>query len=123
MNQARRTHWTRAGAGDCHEGLRSYRLVGFREATQGLRADHGAHLLPPPRSPLAAAELRLAGLRSLPELPAAAEIPPVLAAEAGRAAALGDGRALAADPSGGNAHPRRRVPPPLSDRASRPAEH
>src|SRR5215510_10339433 len=67
------------------------------QAARRIRVDHGADTLPAPRSPGAAADLCVAGLRSLPQVPGAQPLSRLLAGEAGRAAALGDGGAFPPD--------------------------
>ena len=53
----------------------------FKRQLAGLRADHGANPLPAARSSVAAADLCLAGLRSLPEISRAQRFLNVLARE------------------------------------------
>ena len=72
----------------------------LQTATRGLRTDHRANPVSPPRPSVAAADLRLAELRSVPEISRAAALPGLLGREARRAAALGDGRTLPADQAG-----------------------
>src|SRR5919198_3718765 len=52
------------------------------ETSAGLRSDDGADPVSNAGSPVAAADLRLAELRSVPEIPGAARLPRVLAGEA-----------------------------------------
>src|SRR5207302_2492554 len=77
---------------------------------------HRPYLLPAPRPPMAAADLRLAAIRRLAGISGAAEIPRFLAGEPRRAVALGDGRAFPADPAGRDPRHRRRVPAALRPR-------
>ena len=72
------------------------------------------HSLPAAGSPLASADLCLAGLRPVPALSRAQQIPALLVGNARRAAALGDRRPFAPDPAGGDSLGRRRVPFALS---------
>src|SRR5882724_11606078 len=81
----------------------------LQTTTGWLRADHRANPVPSPRPPMAAADLRLAELRSVPEISRVAALPGLLGREARRAAALGDGRPLPADQAGRAQGDRRRV--------------
>src|SRR5215475_15338620 len=83
------------------------------ETGVGVRADDGRDPLSDAGSSLAAADLCLAELRSVPEISGAAGLPAVLAGEAGRAAVLGARRAFQADQARGTARRRRRVPAAL----------
>ena len=94
----------------------------FSPATPGLRPDHRQHPLPAARPSLAPANLRLAGLRSLPELPGAEQIPQFLAGKTRGPAALGDGGACAADQAGGDQGDRRGVQAALADDRGRTTE-
>src|SRR5712692_9073170 len=99
----------------CPTQWRTFHGLGrFSAADRRLRPDHRPHLLPPPRPSLAAANLCLAGLRSVPGLPGPPGLPRILAEEARRAAALGDGRPFAVDPTGRAARGRRGVSAALS---------
>src|SRR4051812_5628401 len=69
----------------------------FPETSAGLRADDGANSLSDAGSSLAASDLCLAELRSVPEISGAEGFPGVLAGEARRSASLGDHRAFQAD--------------------------
>src|SRR6266853_3487578 len=94
-------------------GLAGWGFRGLSETGAGLRADDGANSVSDAGSSLAAADLRLAELRSVSEIPGVAGLPRVLAAEARGPALFGDGRALQADQAGGAACGRRRVPAAL----------
>src|ERR1044071_2032469 len=59
-----------------------------------LRVDHRAHLLPAPGPSMAAPVLRVAGVRSLPEIPGIAAVSRLLEEVARRCASFGDGRAF-----------------------------
>src|SRR5215475_5568633 len=83
---------------------------GFSEAGKGLRADDGADSLPHAGPSLAAADLCLAELRPVPEIPGAAGLFALLAGEAGRPAVLGYRSAFQADQARRTARRRRRVP-------------
>src|ERR1700730_19026883 len=72
--------------GDSHD------LARFSEAGEGLRSDHGTHPISAPRSSLAAANLCLAGLRSLSRISRAAGLSGILAEIARRGPAFGNGR-------------------------------
>src|SRR5580704_5187674 len=69
----------------------------FPEAGFGLRADDGADSVSDAGSSLAAADLRLAELRSVPEIPGTEGFPRLLAGEARRPAVLGYRGAFQAD--------------------------
>src|ERR1700741_512913 len=79
------------------------------EAGFGLRADDGANSLSDAGSSLAAADLCLAELRSVSEIPGAAGFPRLLAGKARRPLVLGHRGAFQADQAGGAARRRRRV--------------
>src|SRR4051812_24893232 len=81
-------------AGWGFEGWGSFR--GLSETGAGLRADDGANSLSDAGSSLAAAKLRLAELRSLPEFSSAARFPRLLGEITGRAAVRGHSRAFQA---------------------------
>src|SRR5262245_44166913 len=70
------------------------------ETSAGLRSDDGADSLSDAGSPVAAADLRLAELRSVSEIPRAAGFPRVLAGKARGTAVLRHGSAFAADQAG-----------------------
>ena len=86
----------------------------FRRQLEGYGLTTAAILYRLPDHPCAAADLRLAGVRPLPEIPGAQRIPQLLAGAARRTAALGHGRAFAADQAGGDPVRGRRVPVALS---------
>src|SRR6266851_2210695 len=81
----------------------------FPEAGAGLRADDGANSVSDAGSSLAAADLCLAELRSVSEVPGAEGFSGLLAGEARRPLVLGHGRALQADQARRAARCRRRV--------------
>src|SRR5262249_59456916 len=89
-------------------------ITGLSPPAAGLRADYRPDLLPPSRSPVAAADLCLAAVRRVARVSGAAEIPRVLAREPRRAAPLGDGRAFTPAAAGRDSRCRRRVPPALT---------
>src|SRR5437868_2531672 len=103
----------RSSNGGWH-GLAGWGFRRFPETGAGLRADDGANSLPHAGSPLAAANLRLAELRPVSEIPGAARFPGVLGKIAGRPAVLRHRGAFKADQAGGAAHRRRRVPAALT---------
>src|SRR5689334_13208803 len=70
------------------------------EAGAGLRADDGANPVSDAGSPVVAADLCLAKLRSVSEIPRAEGFPRVLAGKAGWPAVFRHGRALQADQAG-----------------------
>src|SRR6185312_16150145 len=84
-------------------------VQGLPTATGGLRADHRANPVSDARPPVAPADLRLAELRHVPEIPRVAALPGLLGREARGAVAHGAGGALAADQAGGAEGDRRRV--------------
>src|SRR6185312_11752663 len=104
-----------------HDGGRDG-FARFRQTGPGLWPDHRAYPVPASRPPMAAAILRVAGLRPVSEISRTAEISRVLAGKAGRAAALGAGRALQADQAGRAAHRERRIPAALAAAAHHGAE-
>src|SRR5262249_59198171 len=67
-------------------------LQGLPPPARRLWSDHGANPLPTSRPSLSAADLRLAGLRPLPEISAAQPLSSVLAGDARGTAALGHRR-------------------------------
>src|SRR5438874_13161577 len=91
----------------------------FPETGAGLRADDGRNSLPDAGSSLAAPDLCLAELRYVSEVSGADGFPGVLAGEARRSAAFGDGRAFQADQAGRAARGGRRVPAALKARWGR----
>src|SRR6266702_191576 len=74
---------------------------GLPEAGAGLRADDGADSVSDAGSSLIAADLCLAELRSVSEIPSVAGLPVLLAAKARRAVVLGHGRPFQADQARG----------------------
>src|SRR5580700_151313 len=98
----------RSSNGGWH-GLAGWGFRGFPEAGAGLRADDGANSVSHAGSPLAAANLRLAELRSVSEISCPEGFPLVLGEVAGRTLVLGDGGAFQADQAGRTARRRRRV--------------
>src|SRR6266850_8315378 len=81
----------------------------FPEAGAGLRADDGANPVSDARSSLTAADLCLAELRSVSEIPGAEGFPRLLAGKARWPAVFRHGRAFQADQAGRTARRRRRV--------------
>src|SRR5205807_8107855 len=79
----------------------------------GLRADDGANSLPHAGPSLVAANLRLAKLRSVPEISGPEGLPRVLGRKARRPIVLGHGGAFQADQARRAARRRRRVPAAL----------
>src|SRR5450755_3750213 len=86
----------RSSNGGWH-GLAGWGFRGFSEAGAGLRADDGANSLSHAGSSLAAANLRLAKLRSVSEISGAEGLSLILGKVAGRTVVLGDGGAFQAD--------------------------
>src|SRR5437588_5499776 len=86
----------------------------FPEAGAGLRADDGANSVSHAGSSLAAAELSLAGLRPVSEIPCAWGFFGLLAGKARCSAVFRDGGALQADQAGRAARRGRRVQAALS---------
>jgi len=84
------------------------------EAGQRLWPDDGANPVPAARSPLAAPELYLAGLRLISRVSRTPALPRLLAENPGRTAAFRDGGAFAADQAERNPAGGRRVPAALS---------
>src|SRR5215470_1541484 len=78
------------------------------ETSAGLRSDDGADSLSDAGSSVAAADLRLAELRSVSEISGAAGFPRVLAGKARGPALFGPRRALQADQARGAPRRRRR---------------
>src|SRR5262249_7032348 len=78
-----------------------------------IRADDGRDSLSDAGSSLTAADLCLAELRSVSEIPGAAGLPALLAGEVGRTAVFGPRRAFQADQARGAPRRRRRVPAAL----------
>src|SRR6266403_5676990 len=87
----------------------------FPEAGAGLRADDGANSVSDAGSSRVLADLRLAKLRSVSEIPGAQGLPGVLAAKARRPVILGHRRAFQADQAGGAPCGRRRVQAALNE--------
>src|SRR6476646_10914982 len=86
----------------------------FPEAGAGLRADDGGNPLPDAGSSLAAADLRLAELRSVSEIPRAERLPGLLAGKARRPALFRHRGAFQADQAGRTARRGRRLQAALS---------
>src|ERR1700704_957056 len=84
------------------------------EAGAGLRADDGANSVSDAGSPVVAANLRLAELRSVSEIPGAEGFSRLLAGKARRTAVLRHRGAFQADQAGRTARRRRRVQAALS---------
>src|ERR1700683_4173798 len=95
-------------------GFAGWGFRGLSEAGAGLRADDGANSLSHAGSSRAAANLRLAKLRSVSEFSGAEGFSQLLAAEARRAAVRRYGRAFKTDQAGRTARRRRRVPAALT---------
>ena len=87
---------------------------GLQAPAPGVRVDDGANPLSAARSSFPAADLCLAGLRSVPEIPRAQSVSSILAGNPRGTAAFGDCRAFAADPAGRNSLGERRVRPALN---------
>src|SRR5258705_8433610 len=102
----------RSSNGGWH-GLAGWCFRGFPETGAGLRADDGANSVSDAGSSLAAANLRLAELRSVSEFPGVEGLSFVLASEARRAAVCRHRRAFQADQACRTARRRRRVPAAL----------
>src|SRR5476651_2353004 len=102
----------RSSNGGWH-GLAGWGFRGFPETGAGLRADDGANSLSSAGSSLAFANLRLAELRSIPEISGAEGFSEVLGRAAGRAVILGDGGPFQADQARRTARRRRRIPAAL----------
>src|SRR5689334_21561993 len=83
------------------------------ETGAGLRSDDGADSLSDAGSPVAAADIRLAELRSLSKISCAARLSRVLAGKARRTAVLRHRRAFAADQASRAANRERGVSAPL----------
>src|SRR4051794_24105347 len=81
----------------------------FPETGAGLRADDGADSVSDAGSPIVAANLRLAELRSVSEISGAEGFPRLLGGKARRAAVLRHRGAFPADQAGRAARRRRRV--------------
>src|SRR5579863_5858334 len=94
-------------------GLAGWRFRRLPETSAGLWADDGGNSLPDAGSSIAAANIRLAELRSVSEIPGVAGFPRLLAAETRGAALFGPGCALQADQARRTARRRRRVPAAL----------
>src|ERR1700744_4182952 len=103
----------RRGNGGWH-GFSDWDCIrGFSETSDGIRADNGTDPLSHAGSSLAAADLCLAELRSVSEIPGAAEFPRLLAGEARRATVLGHRGAFEAYQAGRASRHRRRLPDAL----------
>src|ERR1700674_2111837 len=103
----------RSSNGGWH-GLAGWGFRGFPEASTGLWADDGANSLSHAGSSLVAANLRLAELRSVPEISGAEGLPRVLGRKARRPTVLRHRGAFQADQARRAARRRRRVPAALS---------
>src|ERR1700692_1714377 len=93
--------------------LAGWGFRGFPEAGAGLRADDGANSVSDAGSSLAFANLRLAELRSVPEISGAEGFPQVLGRAAGRSVVLGDGGPFQADQARRTARGRGGIPAAL----------
>src|SRR3979490_1443078 len=103
----------RSSNGGWH-GLAGWGFRGFPEASAGLWADDGANSVSHAGSSLAAANLYLAELRSVPEISGAEGFSRVLGGEARRSAILRHRGAFQVDQAGRTARRRRRLPVALS---------
>src|SRR5580704_7814655 len=103
----------RSSNGGWH-GLAGRGFRGLPETGVGLRADNGANSLSHAGSPFAAPDLRLAELRSIPEIPGTEGFPLILGERAGWTFVLRDGRPFQADQACRIARRRRRVPAALT---------
>src|SRR5688572_29287079 len=86
--------------GPLPRGRRSHGLSGVHPSARGLRVDDGDDPLPAAGPPEAAADVRLAGIRSGAEVSGAAQVPGLLGPRARRAAALRNGGAFTPDQAG-----------------------
>src|ERR1019366_1245971 len=100
-------------------GLASWCFRGFQETGAGLWADDGANSVSHAGSSLAAANLHLAELRSVPEISSAEGFSQLLGEVAGGTVVLGDSGPLQADQARRTARRRRRVPAALSQISAR----
>src|SRR5882724_9320804 len=96
----------RSSNGGWH-GLAGWSFRGFSEAGAGLRPDDGANSVSHAGSSIVAANLRLAELRSVPEISRAEGFPQLLGKIAGGTAVLRDGGPFQADQAGRAARHRR----------------
>src|SRR6478735_5730629 len=110
----RRPLWKMRSSNGGWHGFAGWGFRGFPETGAGLRADDGANSLPHAGSPLLAANLRLAELRSVPEISGAEGLPRILGRKARWPAVLRYRGAFQADQARRAARRRRRVPPALS---------
>src|ERR1700688_4132500 len=94
-------------------GLAGWGFRGFSETGAWVRADDGGNSLSDARSSLAAANIRLAKLRSVPEFSGVEGFSVLLAAEARRPAIRRHRGALQADQACRAARRRRRIPAAL----------
>src|SRR5471030_344360 len=108
----------RSSNGGWH-GLAGWGFRGLSEAGAGLRADDGANSLPDAGSSLVAANLRLAKLRSVPEISGAEGFPLVLGGKTRRTVVLRDGGPFQADQARRTARRRRRIPAALKKQIRR----
>src|ERR1700730_18033898 len=90
-------------------GLAGWCFRRLPEAGAGLWADDGGNSLPDAGSSLAAANIRLAELRSVSEIPGAAGFPRLLGAKTRGTALFGPRRAFQSDQAGRTSRGRRRV--------------
>src|SRR5882672_4449195 len=98
----------RSSNGGWH-GLAGWGFRGFPEASAGLWADDGANSVSHAGSSLAAANIYLAELRSVPEISGAEGLSRLLGRKARRSAVLGHGGAFQADQAGRATRRRRRL--------------
>src|ERR1700731_852330 len=107
----------RSSNGGWH-GLAGWGFRGLPETGVGLRADDGTNSLSHAGSPLIAANLYLAELRSVSEIPGAQGFPLFLGEVAGWTFVLRDGRPFQADQACRTARRRWRVPAALTSQRS-----
>src|SRR6266849_7718688 len=100
-------------AGGWH-GRERFGFQGFQEAGLRLRTDNSGNPLSHSGSSMAAANLRLAGLRSVSKFPGAEGFPRVLATRARRPAVCGHRRALQTDQACRTTHRGRSLPAALT---------
>src|ERR1700722_3499555 len=102
----------RSSNGGWH-GLAGWGFRGLPETGAGLRADDGGNFISDAGSPLSAANLCLAKLRSVSEFSGAEGFSRLLATKARRTAVFCHRCAFQADQAGRTSRRRRRVPAPL----------
>src|ERR1700733_15982766 len=100
-------------------GLAGWRFRRLPETGAGLWADDGGNSLPDAGSSLIAANIRLAELRPVSEIPGAAGFPRLLGAKTRGTALFGPRRAFQTDQAGRTSRRRRRVSVALISASSR----